>query len=683
MASFTEDDIVASGRFAEANNTIRLLKKMTEKAPHLATWLNVNIRDAMNEEFYIPSSLKHASKIVTVEITETLCELISCTPVKEQDTCNPNEVASYYYVGDSGAVDVQCQPSCYHSAAKISYNEDGARATDVPQLNWNNKQNKCRIVNSNITSWLEKPFYRSDTKFEIRVNDMPTGFSRTESSNPYGVGYTYKSNKTYCKYYDRTMDNDGACSMTIFEKTLDAIVGMNLINTIKSSIRMLTNNNVPFPLPDLPPKPKLKNIHTLDGWKNNINKSFVLPELIDTKPRRITKAGRSVGGRNDEGLHEYRARMEMEDENMSNFMRTCLGLDVDTNPDKVFGVDENGEILPPMSKKPKDEEDPSKHWTETMKNILIAVLESFSEAETYAYIGIDILSGMALSKIKSLSVKIVERMTVYLGKGLSKMTGSIGLKVLTSGLKGVTTKIVTTMALRVGAKMAIMLAKIMGAAASVIGWLLVGTMLLDFLFMFWDPYGYNNLFPPEIPNDTMESGELALRQALQAATANYEFENLAAVILSEEELITIQLQGLVDRLIYLDALVINSEGSRIDKGKEFNVSLGSTYDMERAQNEGMAQRVKFSPQQFEKYNDKFMTRVKVNKYLNYISGISILLSGICLVGYLPLLSIIFIVVALIALAFSRLELQTDISINLFDKYENKTPTYGQNGYAFE
>lgn len=719
MAQYTEDDIAAAGKFADANNTIRLLRKMYEKSPHLASWLDVKVRDATFDDYYIPSTLAHCSKVVEINFTEKLCTLLSCNPMKERDNCKTNEKASYYYVGDDG-YDVQCQPSCFHTAAKISYNENGERAADVPQLNWNPISKECKIVNSSVVSWLEKTFYRSDTKFEIRVNDMPTGFSRIPSTNEYGSGFTYKTNKAYCNYYDRTLQADGSCDMTIAEKILDAIIGQTLINSLKSGIRMLTNNNIPFDLPkNLPELPsELPTELTLEGWRNNINKDFVLPDIIDTKPK-IAKASafaakfsthikndevyhnydHEVLNNNDEDrfdMHNYRRQAELSTEDMSNFMRTCIGLEVDKSPDRIFGLDENGEILQPLGSSPTpraatipgnegkpETDEKKKHWTEQMKDFFIALLKMFTESETYVNIGIDLLSQLALSKIKSLSVKVIEKMTIFLSKGLYDVTGSIGVKVLMGGIKGVATKVITGMALRIGAKLAILMAKILGATASVIGWLLVGTMILDLLFSFWDPFGYNNMFPPQIPNDIMNSGELSLRQALAVPSAVYKFENLAAIILSEDEMLELQLESLIDRLIYLDALVVNSEGSRIDKGREINVNTGSTYDMEAARNAGMAERVKFDPAEFHRYNDRFMVRVKLNKYLNYISAASVLTSAVFGILQLPILAFIAIIIALIVLALSRLELQDDILVDLMAKYRNKTSMYDQKGYDYE
>lgn len=322
MATYTDADLAASSKFVDANLKIRMLQKMYQRAPHLVSWIEYDLRNATHDDYYIPATLTDSCKIIDIRITKTLCELLSCNASKEQDVCVPEEHASYYYVGDN-AYDVQCQPACFNTAVKMTYTDDGARAADTPMLNFHN--GKCRVLHSGIISWLEKPFYRSDTKFERRVNDMPTGFTRIPSDNPYGGGITYKTNETYCHYYDRNLQEDGSCDETLGEKISHSLLGEALINTIKSSVRILINNNVPFPLPEnLPKLPnELKSIHTLNGWKANINKDFKLPDLIDIKPKvpNANRNKRSTIFHNDSDTNDliYRRRMAELREHFSNY----------------------------------------------------------------------------------------------------------------------------------------------------------------------------------------------------------------------------------------------------------------------------------------------------------------------------------------------------------------------------
>lgn len=648
---YTNADIEASTKFAEYNVKARTLQLMHKNAPHLVSHLKISIRDATNDDFYVPRNLKHAAKIMTVDLSEKLCSMLSCNPVKEDAPCTPNTGASYYHVGDD-SYDIQCQPSCFNTAKKITYNEDGSRAADVPMLNWHNGD--CRIVNAHIVSWLEKTFYRSDTKYETRVNDMPTGFSRTSSDNQNGCGFTYRSNAAYCNYFDRSIADDGSCTTSVWETILDATIGMSVINNLRSSIRMLVNGKVPFSLPENLPKlpTTIPAEYTLKGWQDTIDKSFELPPVIDTSPKAPTRTRRDVsdGGDND-------ARDHIDPEDMSDFMRLRMGLPKrSTVSTTIVNRD-------------------SADWLERAKDMLISLLEMITQKDFWINAGIDIIATTILDKLKATVVKVAAKLTAFLAKGGLKLGGSIGIKVLSSGIRGILVHTVANTVVRTAARAALMLSKILIAASSIIGWILLVTMFLDLLFQFWDPYGYNNLFPAELPNDMMQSGELALRQALASATANYTFDNLTGTLLSEDELLGVQIESLIDRLTYLDSLVVNSEGSRIDKGDEINADATLTENnVTAAGNQVLAQRVRFDPITFAQYNERFNDRVALSRYINYTGAASVAVAIVSTVlsGF-SLFTIIAFVVALIVLCLAMVNLYDDSLLDLYTVYARSNP----------
>lgn len=658
--SYTSDDINASTKFAEYNTNVRMLKLMHKNAPHLVSHLKITVRDATNADYYVPKSLKHAAKVMTIDMSEKLCSMLSCNPVKEQDPCTPNTAASYYYVGDN-AYDIQCQPSCFNTAKKITYNEDGSRVPDVPMLNWHSGE--CRIVNSNIVSWLEKTFYRSDTKYETRVNDMPTGFSRVPSANKYGCGFTYKNNKTYCDYYDRSFADDGTCSLNIWETILDATVGMSVINNLKSSIRMLVNGKVPFSLPDnLPKLPDLPKAYTLAGWRDDVDPTFVLPELIDTAPKAPTRRTRRAAANEtaDDDDDDGDDRSSLDPAEMSNFMRSRMGL--------------------PKTKPLSDENagggSGEQHtWLDNAKEMLISILQMMTERDFWINYGIDMVATAILDKLKSTVIKVAAKLSAFLAKGGLKLGGSLGIRVLGGGLRGILIHTVANTVLRTAARAAVILSKMLVAASSVIGWILLITMFLDLLFQFWDPYGYNNLFPAELPNDMMQSGELALRQAMQTATANYTFDNLARVLLSDDELLGIQIESLVDRLTYLDSLVVNSEGSRIDKGVEIDTDNNLTENhMTVASTQLIARRVRFDRETFDRYNQRFTDRVELNRLMNYSAAASLVLSALVTVftGF-SLLAVVLLLITLIILCLTMYNVYGDELLDLYTIYKHAEP----------
>jgi len=715
MATFTAEDVRNSQKFSQTNYTIRLIKRMHETHPHLASWLKYNIRDATINDYYVPATLAHACKVVEIQIPENLCKLLSCNAMKEKSTCTPDEPASYYYVGDDG-YDVQCQPSCYNTIIDTSRYKDGKKTQNTPTLMWNPVQSVCRQIDTPTMRWLEKPFYRSDTKYELRLNDMPTGFSRiTDNENPFGPGVSYAINKSYCKYYDRTLTDEGSCDFTKWESVLDLAVGMNAINTAKSGIRWLTSEGVPFALPENLPKlpTELAKEHTVDGWKANINKDFIIPELIDTSPRVPDRKNFKPNKTPQHHIHNMRQHAEIHNSSdLSNFTRLRMGLNAKptdvskTTSSSSAAVDISMDSLKFKSQRHSrkkrdinatnndenladgdtndDHTGPTERpeWLDIVSKVLKIICKTVVDERFWKGLILNHAIDGVLSIIKKECAKIVERMTAILGQNILRLTGSIGERVFAAGIQGLVLRVASETALRVASKSVIALAKILSATASVVGWVLIGAMFIDLVFTFWDPFGYQNLVPKEFPKEFSRQGEQALRKALSKPDVTYTFEQLALLVFDSKDLMVIQLESLTDSLIYLDSLVVNSEGSRIDKGKEITIQgNGDIDDYTKVANESMTERIKFNPKTFYDYNKKFMVRIELNTYINYTSAIAILASGIFLLIKFNVICMILIFIAIVVLAIGRMCLQIDSLVDVLLKYRNNTNHFDVPGYS--
>lgn len=643
MASYTEADIEAAGKFADANYNIRLIRALHAKAPHLTSWLDVTVRSATHDDYYIPSTLSTKSYVTTVKMTEKLCKLLSCDPTNTKDVCKSNEEASYFYVGDDGYA-AQCQPACFGMTSKITYDDEGNEEPQMPMLFWH--MNNCVVANAPMINWLEKTRWRSNTLYETRNNDMPTGFSRTPSNLPFGTGVSHKMNATYCRYFDRTF-KDGTCKMEWWELILDAIIGMSLINTIRSAIRVLTNGGVPFPLPNLPPLPStLEPQLTKDGWKKNTNSNFVVPEVLDTLPDSFAMRREF---REDEEFHQdakvnrliHERRRAEYDAPVSAFMKVQHGRNDDE--DDSDEEDANG-----------DDYEGADFWD--------GLFQAIFSLDFMAMIAIDIAFEKIKKQIKKFAKKLIEKFSSEIGEGVLKSIKKIGSKVLKSGFKSLSMKMVKGVAVKIGSKLMVAIGKMLTAAASVVGYLLIGAQLLDLLFSFWDPFGYGNMFPPELPPDCAANGERAIRQAMESAQGVYEWENLAGTLLSKDEIFTLLLESLMDRLYYLDALVVNSEGSRIDKGSTLNFDGVSKNEVTRQKSKFIAKQYRFDETVFHEYNQSFMTRVEISRNINKLSWGLLGLSAFCFVCSLTGLCILFVILALVCFAAGNIALYSHFAV---------------------
>lgn len=693
MADPTEVDVTNSGKFSDANTRIRLIRRIYEKAPHIVSHLKWEIRKATHKDYYMPAAIEHACMVVDIFIEEDLCEILSCNASKEKRPCDPDDPASYYHIGDDG-YGIQCQPSCFHSAAVAEFdkNDKKKRVPDTYFLNWNElggKNGECRIVDTQTINWQEKPYYRSEVHYQYRINDMPTGYSLQPATDPMGSGRSYHPNDAFCAYFNRIMEEDESCSLEWWEKGLDAVVGMSLINTVKSGFNVASTRQ-PFKDPKIKPSGWLPDTipekFTLNGWKKNINKDFKLPQLIDTSPclasgKKVNATDRYHPDDRENEIIIKRLVAEIGNEDLSNFMRNQFGRKLDTSPTRIYGLNKNGQIVGPMEKPydplkdfksmKKNDEPKDIHWTEKMADIIGGLVKMVTESKFWIDMAVTKGSAMMTKYLKKFAIKMIDKIAVRLSDGLLRLIGSVGQRVLLVGIKGLIARLMTHLAFSIVSKVAVILAKMLASAASVIGLVLWGMFIFDLLFTIWDPYGYNNMFPPEMPKEMMENGELALRSEMQVISPTYQFDHLVDLLISQEEKADIMIESLEDRMIYIDSLTVNSEGSTIEKGKEFDVSRGSRDEMDFVQAAAMAKRHKFTPETFQEYNGKFMTRVKLNKYMNYAGAIAILTSGIFItILNLPIICMVLLIVGVIILALGRLELHDDVLVDLLDKYEN-------------
>lgn len=626
---YTPVDIRAAMKFAQANTNIRYLNALNNVAPHIVSHLKYEFIDATHEDYYIPLSIKHACKILKIEISEKVCEMLSCNKSKENDLCKPEDVASYYHVGDD-KYDLQCQPACFHLKPTTQYTTDGKITPQTPMLSYHDGH--CRYVPEPIISYLEKTFYRSKNIYEKRVNDMPTGFSRIVSENQFGCGFDYKFNKSYCGYYDLDLLNNGGCGESWLGFVGDSLIGMHFINAVKSVPRLIFNNNKPFDLPKdtikLPTSIPINK--TIEGWKRDINKDFVIPELIDTTPHTINV--NDVSNKRQEMEFLYHNNLKTED---------------------------------PVNLNVSDD------WLDKLSEALTNGINDLNLLEQIALqLGLDFVAQKALKMIVKKLSQLSAVVTKLLAEEMIILVRGVGSHVIAAAIRATATQAIIKLGLGFAGKAAIYLSTMLISAVSVIGWVLFIAMFIDIILTFWDPLNYNKILPKTQPHDMMEQGENALRMAMGDVSANYTFDMLVSAVLDEATITKIQVQSFEDVLNYLNALTVNSEGTYIDKGPIINLN-GNKNDYVTAQNKAIAKQMRFNPKTFREYNKSFFERTVINKYLLNSSVLigSISIALVSLKVYL--LAFVFIILFLVSLCLLKNETQYSMVFNMLKKLNVK------------
>lgn len=739
---YTAKDLENASKFARTNYHINIIRKLHEKQPQIASWLSYNIRDATHDDYYIPGALESVCKVIDIDITKEMCEMMSCTPAKEKQLCKETDEASYYHVGDD-KYDIQCQPACFNATA-VPATSNGVRVSDMPEMAWNDNAKKCRIVNSNVKAYLEKPFYRSEVEYETRVNDFAIGFSRIDDpSDINGPGYTYTNNETYCTYFDKVFNQaTKECEQSTGDFIAGAIVGGSLINMMRSAIRVL-RTGVAFPEPEtLPTLPdKMEERFTKDGWRKNINTNFILPQPIDTTPkpynsRTKRSATTTTTTTNDEKLNKLitiRRRAEMFNTNYSGFtlhhMRKKTPSYVYDENDLIPGTHKSRYIeddLEPTYTKPseindfdnlidgcfnetharlkrnattkkreeenKNQETKSEKTTkkekaiDVIKKVLTGILQTVTTDPNFYYdLNIAVTFDAGLIAFRKVALKLVASLSSQSGKALIKIVGSVGANVLSNALKDTMARSVATNLTSLAFKAIALTAKLAATAATIVGIILIIVAVMDIVLSIWDPYGYNSMLPANYPKDMFYFGQVSLRQQL-GTTADVTFELIVLKLLTKDELGQIELNTIIDKVIYLDALVVNSEGTRIDKGEPVNIvwtdedELNKDQKLQEAYRESQTNGIRWNAVTFEQYNRKFTKRTEAVKYLNYGATVGLILSAIFYFSSLPLIAIVCLLIAIVIFAASSFSIDNDLMTDFINKYSYSNSDGSFSGY---
>ncbi|XP_025196789.1 uncharacterized protein LOC112595705 [Melanaphis sacchari] len=596
MGSYTEVDMDNARKFLSNYNTrVRMMELMYKKYPRLMSHATYTVRDATSENYYIPRTLRDKCKIIDVDISEKLCDKLSCNKYTASGFCMPETKTHYVRVGDGKEYDTVCQPAYFNTNVDPTYSQDNTRSVDTPQLRYH--KNKCITMPDFMTNYLEKPFYRSITVYENRVNDIPTGFTRiNDTESEFGCGWSYKNNTTYCKYYDRTLDDNGDCSYKWWEKRLNAVVGMSFINSVKSVVRKIDTKKFMFDVPDLPEIPDtLDEKDTLGYWKRDINESFSLPKLMiydedddDGLKNRVLYAKQKIS--------ENRAKRMVGKAPSGNASNN-------DNDDDVKNSNSKDAIKTAM--------DAIDHIVANLGDIL------FSK-EGLVSLGINLAYQYAETKIKKMLKSLAQNLSKLLKKNIGMIIAkAFPIKCLQASIMNLCRLSIVKVLIQSATKMAIALAKLTALAVSVVGWILIVVNILGVILSIWDPFGYNNMFPSELPANMTQKAERALRAEMGESYAQFTFEMLCSKLLTKQEILEITMSRLTNQLIYLNALVVNSEGSIIDKEDPvyFEESTESQKMLEESYTQNTAKHYHFNSRQYREYNENYLKRVITNKFI--------------------------------------------------------------------
>lgn len=89
-----------------------------KKYPHIFKNVNVRLRQATHEDYYVPVSIKNECKIFSTTFNEISCRKVDCFPKTESlKDCSSTDVPHYLHIG--AKYYLACQPACREISKSI------------------------------------------------------------------------------------------------------------------------------------------------------------------------------------------------------------------------------------------------------------------------------------------------------------------------------------------------------------------------------------------------------------------------------------------------------------------------------------------------------------------------------------------------------------------------------------
>lgn len=649
-----------------------MMNKMYTNFPHLTSHLEYSLELANpDDDYYYPSSFSSKAISLKINIPEKLCEKLSCNSAMSDSTCLRSTPAAYYRVGDDANFERHCEPSCFHLLNDpVLDDETGEEQVQMVRLKFTEKYG-CVILPPAIL-WHEFPFYRSTEKYEQRVNDLPIGFDKAPE-NPYSYsGVNYKYNKTYCDaFYDQWSEEKQTCVVKWYERLLYAVVGEFITKMVKAGIDSIANGpksyyNLPPSIPEIPP---IEDVWLVDNWKKDINESFILPP-IDFEFDTTFKSYRENEDLNTpifqspykKKLH-FIHKIKRQNTHLSSIIRRKIdeyGMYVLTEKEllniKSLKQNQRHKILDIKFKKTPTSE------SEDVNSIVESILEGLSETLLSSAFWLDIGFGQAsdfiLDQVKNITKKLANEIIPKLTKMLIKTSTKVFSEVFAKSFVSTVSQCVSKILIKTVSKIMIQLTKLMAEIASVVGIVLAIITILDIVLMIWDPLNFNGKFNEDVLESVVSQSDVGLRMSLGVAVPEMSFELFANMCLTSEEILDICIHSFFDNYDYLDSLEVNSEGTRIYKGFEFNLS---DIDQNKTINDGIVYSKYATQKELFTYERDHALRMKFYKHSNKLILAFSFVGCTLMLCELYIIALIFF---LIALVFVFLSFLNTINLNV-------------------
>ncbi|AAR28788.1 p74 [Leucania separata nucleopolyhedrovirus] len=470
-------DLMNAAKFAYHQYLVRLIPRWRRRFPHIL--IDYDIRAATTDDYYVPPKLRERAIFVNIKFSKRGCESMNCYPFHE--TGPITATTPYGYTQTSDIAHSYAHPACYHLDRAAATREGAENEVQSVELRY--ASNRCFMMDTFTKMYMNTPYLRTEEHLIKGVDDVP-GLNVIRNPDPVlPEKYVGTFNEAYCRRFGRDLIND-SCQTRWWESIIGFILGDTIYITFKLLINNVLNELGNFdyrrPSPILPAPPTADSNRILEEWRN------VRDPMVDE---------------------------EFEQKLLTFQCLSDIGLELDT---KIVYKAEEGftyERLPfktytarvpnpAAAAGKKNINDRSTFNTSDLDDILAQFIQDHNFLfDIFVNLGFDYLQNNFDNLLKQLNTTLLPRLKTMLLNTSIK----VGKRFLTSVWKGNVVSMLNYVAMKTVTAMAKALVRMAMLASSIVGIVLIVFSIIDFVFMFWDPFGYNNMFPPEFPVDMADT----------------------------------------------------------------------------------------------------------------------------------------------------------------------------------
>ncbi|AKN81020.1 P74 [Lonomia obliqua multiple nucleopolyhedrovirus] len=631
MSVLTAVDLTNASRYAIHMHRLEFISRWRARFPNIL--INYTLRPASNDnDYYVPPKLADRALAVRLAFSKRGCDSMSCYPFHETGVVN--NLTPFMYTQTSETSIGYAQPACYHLDRAAAMRDGAENEVQSAEFTYTT-DNKCILVDSLSKMYFNSPYLRTEEHTIMGVDDVPAFNVKPDSDILFPERFEGEFNEAYCRRFGRELFN-GGCSFRWWESLIGFILG----DTIYVTFKMLANNiftelnsfDYKAPSPILPPRPIVDSNRILNDWRN-VRDSVVdleFEKLFNQSPT-LEQLGLIVNNTMQQLTYTAEvgfSKSPILSSDIRNVERRAYESHVDALDRSISDSD--------------------------LESIITSFLEDYS---LVFGIATDIGFDMLLSGFKSMLKKINTTLIPALKRMLVNTTRRVTVRMLGETYKAAMVHTLNVIAIKTLTTTAKALTRLAIQASSIIGIVLILLTLADLVLALWDPFGYNNMFPREFPDDMSRTFLTAYFESFDNTTTRemVEFmpEFFSTMVETDDDATFRSLYHLLD---YVASLEVNSDGQmlNLNEGSEIKDFDEATLVGQALASSSLYTRLEFYQYTFRQ-NTILTINKENNKYNKILMGLFILNTSIALTAFIMhtelIFFFIFVVFLMIALYY--------------------------------